>query len=229
MSISYSAIHQVRILFRSKIASHIRKDLQLASSLVVHWDGKLIPDFTGKNFFDRLPVLVSGVRTQQLLSVSKLKNSTGEEQEAALTGVLLDWNIHDKVKAICFDTTASNTSKSKFNCSSILLVFLIDLKTIWYLILVLYHFSICIGRLNGAFAILEQILGKNLVHLACQHHIFDLLLRTAFVTSFSTTSGPGPCSNLCRDLQGPCLVWPIYSWALNWKTGETLTNFVTMF
>ena len=42
--------------------------------LVVHWDGKLIPDLTDKQV-DRLPILVSGLGISQLLAVAKLASS----------------------------------------------------------------------------------------------------------------------------------------------------------
>ncbi|KAG7160455.1 hypothetical protein Hamer_G001712 [Homarus americanus] len=46
--------------------------------LVVHWDGKLLPETAGgKETYDRLPIIVSYEENEQLLNVSKLPNGTG--------------------------------------------------------------------------------------------------------------------------------------------------------
>jgi len=48
-----------------------------------------------------------------------------------------------------------------------------------------------IGRLNGACVLLEQKLVRNIVLLACQHHVFELILQTVFVEAkFAPSSGP---------------------------------------
>lgn len=39
------------------------------------------------------------------------------------------------------------------------------------------------GRLNGACALLEQRLDRDVLHLACRHHIFELILQAAIVDS----------------------------------------------
>ncbi|XP_060880027.1 uncharacterized protein LOC132951961 [Metopolophium dirhodum] len=47
------------------------------------------------------------------------------------------------------------------------------------------------GRLNGACALLEQRLGRDVLHLACRHHIFELILQAAIVESkLHISSGP---------------------------------------
>lgn len=47
------------------------------------------------------------------------------------------------------------------------------------------------GRLNGACALLEQRLERNVLHLACRHHIFELILQAAIVESkLQISSGP---------------------------------------
>ena len=52
-----------------------------ASFFVIHWDGKLLFNLTGPATIDRLPVLIPGVNTQQLLSVPKFYRSTVAEQD----------------------------------------------------------------------------------------------------------------------------------------------------
>lgn len=43
---------------------------------------------------------------------------------------------------------------------------------------------------NGACAILPRLLGKNLLWLACNHHVFEIMLRTAFESKFGQSSAP---------------------------------------
>lgn len=45
--------------------------------IVLHWDGKLLPNICGKEKVDRLPVIVSFDETTQLLGVPKLESGTG--------------------------------------------------------------------------------------------------------------------------------------------------------
>jgi len=47
------------------------------------------------------------------------------------------------------------------------------------------------GRFNGACALLEQRLERDVLHLACRHHIFELILQAAIVESkLHISSGP---------------------------------------
>lgn len=47
------------------------------------------------------------------------------------------------------------------------------------------------GRLNGACILLEHKLGRDILYLACRHHVFEIILQSVFVGSkFSPSSGP---------------------------------------
>lgn len=47
------------------------------------------------------------------------------------------------------------------------------------------------GRLNGACVLLEQKLGRNVLFLACRHHIFEIILQAVFTEAkFAPSSGP---------------------------------------
>ncbi|ESN93261.1 hypothetical protein HELRODRAFT_181206 [Helobdella robusta] len=93
---------------------------------------------------------------EKLLSVPKLKSSTGERQATAVHECLLEWNLEESVKALVFDTTASNN-----------------------------------GKKNGACTLLQQKLGRNVLHIACRHHISEIILEHAFSACMSSnTSGP---------------------------------------
>ncbi|ESN94365.1 hypothetical protein HELRODRAFT_164196 [Helobdella robusta] len=124
--------------------------------LAVHWDGKLLLDLTGNQKVDRLPIVVAGAGVEKLLSVPKLESGTGERQATEVHECLLEWNLEESVKALVFDTTASNS-----------------------------------GKKNGACTLLQQKLGRNVLHIACRHHISEIILEHAFSACMSSnTSGP---------------------------------------
>jgi hypothetical protein len=83
------------------------KDLNL-ESIVVHWDGKMLPDLLNTKTADRLPIVVSSGEVEFLLGVPELENSSGIEQATNVHEMLIDWGIADNVKALCCDTTSSN-------------------------------------------------------------------------------------------------------------------------
>ena len=109
MAISHSTIHKNRIEVRKAIAEDLKVALQIAPSVVIHWDGKLLPDITGQTKVGRLPIILSGVNTQQLLGVPKLSRGTGLQQALAIYEAINEWNVSDRIKAMCFDTCATNT------------------------------------------------------------------------------------------------------------------------
>lgn len=46
------------------------------------------------------------------------------------------------------------------------------------------------GRMNGACTLLESKLQRNLLKLACRHHVYEIYLRAAFEAHFPGTSAP---------------------------------------
>ena len=91
-TINRSSIHRARLRLRQDISNRLKDNFDLGTPLTVHWDGKLLPDLTGKELVDRLPVLVSGRNTFQLHDVRKLESGTGEAQVAAVPQLLEDWD-----------------------------------------------------------------------------------------------------------------------------------------
>lgn len=73
-------------------------------------------DLTTTENVDRLPILVSGSGTVQLLSVSKLPKGTGYEIAKAVVGALEDWGLAKRIRGMSFDTTASNTGGNTGAC-----------------------------------------------------------------------------------------------------------------
>lgn len=155
-NINRSSIKLKRQIHREMFAQSVKDKFDPDIRLTVHWDGKLIPALSGKYNVDRLPVLVSGFGVSQLLAVPLLESGTGENQAAAVVDALHEWNIADRVVAMSFDTTSSNT-----------------------------------GQFSGACTLIQQKLEKDLMFLACRHHIMELLVGAAFSACMETiTSGP---------------------------------------
>jgi hypothetical protein len=46
------------------------------------------------------------------------------------------------------------------------------------------------GRIRGACVLIEQMLGRDLLHFACRHHIMELLAAAAFEVCLGPSSGP---------------------------------------
>jgi hypothetical protein len=109
LNINRSSIKRHREEHRATIAAIIKTKFVGDEPLVVHWDGKLMADISGKEHVDRLPIIVSGNGLSQLLQVSKLTGGTGKNQACAVVEALEDWNVKHRVVGMCFDTTVSNT------------------------------------------------------------------------------------------------------------------------
>jgi len=111
VALSRSSIQRARSANRSRTASDAKSAFNPTAPLIVHWDGKLLPDVTGHEKVDRLPVIVTGTDTDRLLGVPKLASGTGQAQADAVVDCLKEWNISQKVRGLCFDTTSSNTGR----------------------------------------------------------------------------------------------------------------------
>ncbi|XP_066601758.1 uncharacterized protein [Prorops nasuta] len=162
-NLSKSTIHRQRVKYRSERASELKNNIQLANSLIVHWDGKILPELDGPNMVERLPVIVSGLKTEQLLGVPTLDSGSGIDQVTGIVEMLNLWNCSDRVKGICFDTTSSNAGSNSI-------------------------YVYC--WIKGTCAQLVKILNRDLLHLACRHHINEIILRKVFETFLPGTSGP---------------------------------------
>lgn len=97
--------------YRETVASELKANVRTAKCLVLHWDGKLLPkiDNAQSGNVERLPVVVSGLNTMQLLGVPMLEKTSGEIQAVVITETLNEWNLSDRITALCFDTASINT------------------------------------------------------------------------------------------------------------------------
>jgi hypothetical protein len=157
MNLSCSSVQRARNKRREKCVIDIKSRFDPEPPLIVHWDGKLLPDITGTEKVDRLPVIVTGTNVEQLLGVPKLASGTGQDQANAVVARLDEWGLRSKICGLCFDTTASNT-----------------------------------GRHSGACVLIEQALGRNLLHFACRHHILEIVQEKVFTALKITGATSGP-------------------------------------
>ena len=155
IALNRSSIRRKRMEHRAKIAACLKADFQDRESLVLHWDSKLLPDLIGKSKIERLVILVSGNGVSQLLAVAKLPSGTGEAQATAVFEAVEDWRVTDRIKAMCFDTTNSNT-----------------------------------GKFMGACVRWEQMLGREVLSLACRHHVMELIIGAAFKVCMAYSPSP---------------------------------------
>lgn len=129
--INRSSIRRCRERLRRERAETIQQQFGSfeLQAVVVHWDGKLLPAVTGKETVDRLAVVISSEDTKQMLGVPTLKAGTGREQADAVFQTLVEWDLTEMVKAICFDTTSSNIGR--LNGACILLEQLLDRELLY--------------------------------------------------------------------------------------------------
>lgn len=129
-NVNRSSIRRQRVKNRKAVAESLKSEFKPSSSLTIHWDGKLIEDITGHKTVDRLPILVSGHGVDQLLAVPKLERGTSEACASAVYDAINSWNLSDKVKCLCFDSTAVNTGLRSGVC--VLLERKMDKNMLWF-------------------------------------------------------------------------------------------------
>jgi len=84
--------------------------------LVVHWDGKLLCDLTGKDVADSLPVVVSGTGVEQLLGVPNLPSDTRDGQATAVAKVLQEWRNSSGMVNHVYAMMSTNTGHRNGSC-----------------------------------------------------------------------------------------------------------------
>ena len=115
-SINRASIRRERIKVRENFVKNLDAKFSGDVRLTVHWDGKLMEDLTSKKTVYRLAILVSGQDKSQLLGVPSISSGTGKSQAHAVVDALQQWGITEKVVALCFDTTTSNTGIHGGSC-----------------------------------------------------------------------------------------------------------------
>ena len=69
-----------------------------------HWDGKILPELSGSNKVERLPVIFYfwSWNNKTQCSQAASRNRRGNDQNVVMC--LEDWNIKDHIQAVSFDT-----------------------------------------------------------------------------------------------------------------------------
>lgn len=116
VSFSKSTIKRNRETCRKNTATKIRDSFKPESFLTVHWDGKHMKGFTKSEKCNRLAILVSGGGKEKILEITKCTSGQGEVEAESVFEALQKWQLTDYVKAMSFDTTASNTGPHKGAC-----------------------------------------------------------------------------------------------------------------
>ena len=128
--LSRSSIQRARQTFREDAAVNEQASFLPDRPLLLHWDGKLLPDITGqKELVDRVAVLVTGGEIEQLLAVPKIGRGTGDEQCRACLQTLDDWQLRRQVRGLVCDTTAANTGLKMGACT--LIEKTLDIELVW--------------------------------------------------------------------------------------------------
>jgi hypothetical protein len=111
-SISRSSIRRYRQKNRLEFSLKLKSEFNPQKPLVLHWDGKLMQDLTGDNKVDRLPIIVSGSGTEQLLCVPKLCSGTG----LAMAEALMDTGTVKVPSVDVADGTVGHLKQAMLDC-----------------------------------------------------------------------------------------------------------------
>lgn len=124
VNLSYSQAYRCRIAAVAKYADIVQEGWVCPKPAALHWDGKIMNDLENQyKQKDRLPILVSGVKTHKLLGAPALPIKSGESAGKLISDqamILLDkWGCREQIASMVFDTTASNTGHLSAACVSI--------------------------------------------------------------------------------------------------------------
>ena len=112
LSLGSSTIHRHRRIHREAKAAEIKESFSPTVSLTVHWDGKLMPSLTNGAVVDRLSILVPGEGVCKLLA-APVTDGQAEPTATSIMNAINEWNLQDRIAALCFDTTATTNTGLK--------------------------------------------------------------------------------------------------------------------
>lgn len=114
---SEATIRRNREKIRAKISEKVKEkfgeDVQ-NKFVVLHFDGKILPKWSkvdGKT--DRLAVVVTCGKESKILGVAELPNGKAVHQFNVIVRLVEDWGLTPYIKAICSDTTSTNSGSIK--------------------------------------------------------------------------------------------------------------------
>lgn len=114
--ITKTAMYDARRKIREKESERIKtlfKNEKIDRPMIVHWDGKIMPDSVECQKQDRMPIIITYGKNSKILNVPALPNGKGETQADYIYKALKDWGLLDSVQILCCDTTNSNLGRIK--------------------------------------------------------------------------------------------------------------------
>ena len=163
VALSRQTIRRKRSAHRSRIDSSVRIEFQMSDKppLFVHWDGKLMRDTT---------------------------NISSADQKANVDRVAVAVSGYEVNKILGITKTSSGTGHAQATATS-------QLLSLWEV--AEDTVGMCFdttasntGAHNGACVLLEQQLGKQMLHFACRHHVHELIVAGVFSTLFGPSKSP---------------------------------------
>ena len=154
--ISPSMVHRMRAknreLYAKKFEETVFKD---HPHLVLHWDGKLLPQaFNTWSVEERIALVFSGVDFEEILGVPVASDGTGQEVAKTVFTEVERLELRDRIIGLSFDTTAANSGMLKGACIHI--ESLLDRPLLWlacrhhvYEVVLKHVFDECCGRASG--------------------------------------------------------------------------------
>jgi hypothetical protein len=164
LNISRSSVRRQRQKNRDKIQKTIRDEFKVPSNsvLTVHWDGKLMNDATNQKEQNSSKCDRLGV----IVSGHNVEKILGIPKIPAGTGQMQA----DEVFRLLSDwDLVQNISAMSFDTT-----------------------ASNTGVRNGACFLLEKAIGRNLLNLACRHHVHELLVKGTFESLIGKSTGPEP-------------------------------------
>ena len=128
LSLSKSTARRHRAAVRSEQAAHIKRDF-ICNVGQINFDGKLLADLGGFGKVNRLAVVLVQEEENKILAICKTSDSTGRTEAEKVQEILHDWNLTEKIVAVGFDTTSSNTGVHKGACT--ILQQLLNRQILW--------------------------------------------------------------------------------------------------
>lgn len=116
VTLSVSTVRRRREKNREAQSKKIKESFIPTSFLTIHWDGKLFEKKGSSQKENRLAIVVTGKEQEKVLEIPVTDSGTGKDEAEAVFKSLQKWDLTDKIKAMCFDTTNSNTGPNIGAC-----------------------------------------------------------------------------------------------------------------
>ena len=113
LSLSRSSLMKARNNSHEVVAATVRQNFQPTVPLVAHFDSKLLANLAGTNH-EHLAIVVSGLHVEKLLGIPMLPGGSGAMMGQKVVEFVHEWTgVENRLAALCFHTTASNTGIHK--------------------------------------------------------------------------------------------------------------------